>query len=63
MWVIVVLFLVPDAYRVGSNQMIYQDKRTCEVGRNQLVARLTATAPPEGRVSVKCVNMRGGLSA
>ena len=63
MWVIVVLFLVPDAYRVGSNQMIYKDKRTCEVGRNQLVARLTATAPPEGRVYVKCVNMRGGLSA
>lgn len=63
MWVIVVLFLVPDAYRVGSDQMIYKDKRTCEVGRSQLVARLNATAPPEGKTFVRCVNMRGGLSA
>lgn len=63
MWVIVVLFLMPEAHKVGSDQIIYQDKSTCEVGRMELLARLTATAPPEGRVFLKCVEMLGGISA
>jgi len=63
MWVIVVLFLVPDAHKVGSDQIIYKDKRTCEVSRSQLVTRLNATAPPEGKTFVRCVNMRVGLGA
>lgn len=63
MWVIVILFLLPDTYKVGSDQMIYTDKRTCEVGRNELAAKLTETAPPSGRAYVKCVNMSGGSSA
>ena len=63
MWVIVVLFLVPDAYRVASDQVIYKDERACEAGRIGLVERLNATAPPNGKTFVRCVNMLGGLRA
>jgi len=63
MWVIVALFLLPDAYKVGSVQLIYKDKNTCEFERTQLLERLETTAPSGGKVFVKCVDMSGSLRA
>ena len=63
MWVIVALFLLPDAYKVGSVQLIYKDKNTCEFERTQLLDRLETTAPSGGKVFVKCADMSGSLRA
>ena len=60
MWVLVILLLLPDAYQIASNQVIYQDEETCEAGRMNLLARLEATRPAEGRVFIKCVEILGG---
>ena len=60
MWVLVVLFLLPDAHHIASNQVIYQNEEICEAGRMDLLARLEATRPAEGRVFVKCVEILGG---
>lgn len=62
MWVLVVLFLLPDAYHIASNQAIYQSEEICEAGRMDLLARLEATRPAEGRVFIKCVEIIGGKS-
>jgi hypothetical protein len=50
----------PDAHQIASNQVIYQDEETCEAGRMNLLARLEATRPAEGRVFIKCVEILGG---
>ena len=60
MWVLVILFLLPDAHKIASNQVIYQNEEICETGRMNLLARLEATRPPEGRVFIKCVEILGG---
>tara|TARA_R100001369_G_scaffold73386_1_gene101918 strand:+ start:2206 stop:2397 length:192 start_codon:yes stop_codon:yes gene_type:complete len=63
MWVIIVIFLLPDAYKVSATQMIYQDKRICELKRTELYRKFTTTAPVGGKVLVRCVDMSGGLVA
>jgi len=63
MWIIALIMFHGMDYKVASNQLVYPSYDVCEKGRLELIAKLEATKPPEGKVLSKCVQMTEGTNA
>lgn len=63
MWIIALVMFHGLDYQVASNQILYSTLASCEQGKQELVARLEATKPKEGKLIARCVQMSEGTNA
>ena len=63
MWIIAIVMFHGLDYQVASNQILYATLASCEQGKQELVAKLEATKPEEGKVLARCVQMTEGTNA
>tara|TARA_S200000501_G_scaffold76895_1_gene68727 strand:+ start:666 stop:857 length:192 start_codon:yes stop_codon:yes gene_type:complete len=57
MWIIVLVMFQGADYKIASDQRLYMSEKACKQAQVQLVSRLEATKPEQGRVLAKCVKM------
>lgn len=63
MWIIALVMFHGIEYQVASNQVLYASLASCEQGKKELVARLEATKPQDGKLLARCVQMTEGTNA